>query len=86
MSYIIRHIHNVLYVNDKGLLTWPAGQGSLCPIHRQAPGCISPQIPTDRIHEVEIPTGLPLVFNVKKKCIQVLDDGLDTDSLDPLAR
>jgi hypothetical protein len=44
------------------------------------------QIPTDRIHEVEIPTGLPLVFNVRKKCIQVLDDGLDTDSLDPLAR
>ena len=46
----------------------------------------SPKIPTDRIHEVEIPTGLPLVFNVRKKCIQVLDDGLDTDAFDPLAR
>ena len=56
------------------------------------------QIPIDRIHEVEIPTGLPLVFNVKKKCIQLLEDPLkeldeeysssamSSDSYDPLAR
>jgi hypothetical protein len=35
---------------------------------------------------VEIPTGLPLVFNVEKKCIQILDDGLHDFSADPLAR
>jgi 2,3-bisphosphoglycerate-dependent phosphoglycerate mutase len=44
------------------------------------------EIPWNRIHEVEIPTGLPLVFNVEKKCIQLLDDGLHDFSLDPLAR
>jgi hypothetical protein len=44
------------------------------------------EIPTNRIHEVEIPTGLPLVFNVEKKCIQLLDDGLHDFSLNPLAR
>lgn len=32
-------------------------------------------VPADRINEVEIPTGLPLVFNWEKKCIQLLDDG-----------
>ena len=40
-------------------------------------------IPTDRISEVEIPTGLPLVYDVRKRCIQVLEDGIDDD---PLAR
>ena len=33
------------------------------------------EIPTDRIHELEIPTGLPLVFDVHRKCIKLLDDG-----------
>lgn len=28
-------------------------------------------IPPDRISEVEIPTGLPLVYNINKRCIQV---------------
>ena len=44
----------------------------------------------ERIHEVEIPTGLPLVFNVRKKCIQVLEgedwDDSSLESLDPLSR
>ena len=40
-------------------------------------------IPEDRIAEVEIPTGLPLVYNVEKKCVQLLDDGAD---LDPVER
>lgn len=34
-------------------------------------------IPPDRIHEVEIPTGLPLIYNLDKKCIQLLDDGIE---------
>ena len=33
------------------------------------------EIPTERIHEVEIPTGLPLLFDQKRKCIRLLDDG-----------
>jgi len=36
-------------------------------------------IPPDRISEIDIPNGLPLVFNLKKKCIQILDDGNETD-------
>ena len=48
------------------------------------------KIPVERIHEVEIPTGLPLVFNVRKKCIQVLEgedwDDSSLESLDPLSR
>ena len=33
------------------------------------------EIPEERIHEVEIPTGLPLVYDVEKKRIRLLDDG-----------
>jgi hypothetical protein len=32
------------------------------------------QIPTDRIHEVEIPTGLPLIFDLERKCVKLLED------------
>jgi hypothetical protein len=32
------------------------------------------EIPENRIHEVEIPTGLPLVYNIEKKCIQLFDE------------
>jgi 2,3-bisphosphoglycerate-dependent phosphoglycerate mutase len=35
-------------------------------------------IPRDRIHEIDIPNGLPLVFNLKTKCVQILDDGNET--------
>jgi 2,3-bisphosphoglycerate-dependent phosphoglycerate mutase len=38
-------------------------------------------IPSERISEVEIPTGLPLVYNSEKRCIQVLEDGIDQDPL-----
>ena len=41
------------------------------------------QIPTDRIHEVEIPTGLPLVFDLDRKCVKLLDDGKD---INPVVR
>jgi 2,3-bisphosphoglycerate-dependent phosphoglycerate mutase len=40
-------------------------------------------IPPDRISEVEIPTGLPLVYNIRKRCIQLLETGLE-DPNDPL--
>lgn len=32
-------------------------------------------IPPDRISEVEIPTGLPLVYTPRMKCLRLLDDG-----------
>lgn len=34
-------------------------------------------IPEDKIHEVEIPTGLPLIYDPEKRCIQILDDGVE---------
>lgn len=42
-------------------------------------------IPESRIHEIDIPNGLPLVYSVKKKCIQILDEDFN-DSLDTLQR
>jgi 2,3-bisphosphoglycerate-dependent phosphoglycerate mutase len=39
------------------------------------------EIPPHRIHEVEIPTGLPLVYDVKRKCIHLLDDGSGDENL-----
>ncbi len=40
-------------------------------------------IPADRIAEVEIPTGLPLVYNIRKRCIQLLETG-EEDPSDPI--
>lgn len=40
-------------------------------------------IPSDRIAEVEIPTGLPLVYNINKRCIQLLETG-EEDPADPI--
>lgn len=40
-------------------------------------------IPPDRIAEVEIPTGLPLIYNMNKRCIQLLETG-DEDPADPI--
>lgn len=37
------------------------------------------EIPMDRIHEVEIPTGLPLIYDVKRKCIRLLEDDSDPE-------
>ena len=34
------------------------------------------EISPERIHEVEIPTGLPMVYDQHRKCIRLLDDGL----------
>jgi 2,3-bisphosphoglycerate-dependent phosphoglycerate mutase len=39
------------------------------------------EIPEEKISELEIPNGLPLIYDVKSKCIKLLDDG---SGLDPL--
>lgn len=44
-------------------------------------------IPSERISEVEIPTGLPLIFDVNQKCLRLLDDGkYDADPSKALKR
>ena len=40
------------------------------------------EIPANRIHELEIPTGVPLVYDVKNKRIRLLDDGSTPDPLE----
>ena len=44
------------------------------------------QIPTDKIHLVEIPTGLPLVFDSRLKGIRLLDDGNNSPTNPPFVR
>lgn len=39
-------------------------------------------IPTEDIHSVEIPTGLPMVLDVQRKCIRIFDDGKGEDPLE----
>jgi len=39
-------------------------------------------IPENRISEIDIPTGLPLIYDAKHKCIKLLDDGLPGDPLE----
>lgn len=40
-------------------------------------------IPIDKVHNIEIPTGLPLILDIENKRIRLLDDGT---GLDPLER
>jgi 2,3-bisphosphoglycerate-dependent phosphoglycerate mutase len=39
------------------------------------------EIPPERIHEVEIPTGLPMVYDSDRKSIRLLDDGESSSQL-----
>ena len=39
-------------------------------------------IPEDKITELEIPNGLPIVFDIKSKCVKLLDDGSGRDPLE----
>eukprot|EP00339_Tiarina_fusa_P008717 CAMPEP_0117081632 /NCGR_PEP_ID=MMETSP0472-20121206/57510_1 /TAXON_ID=693140 ORGANISM="Tiarina fusus, Strain LIS" /NCGR_SAMPLE_ID=MMETSP0472 /ASSEMBLY_ACC=CAM_ASM_000603 /LENGTH=851 /DNA_ID=CAMNT_0004809591 /DNA_START=87 /DNA_END=2643 /DNA_ORIENTATION=+ len=39
------------------------------------------EIPEDQITGLEIPNGLPLIFDVKSKCVKLLDDGSGRDPL-----
>jgi len=40
------------------------------------------EIPQEKINELEIPNGLPLIYDVKSKCIKLLDDGSDENMLE----
>ena len=40
------------------------------------------EIPEEQITGLEIPNGLPLIFDVKSKCLKLLDDGTGRDPLD----
>ena len=40
------------------------------------------EIPEEEITGLEIPNGLPLIFDVKSKCLKLLDDGTGRDPLD----
>jgi 2,3-bisphosphoglycerate-dependent phosphoglycerate mutase len=39
-------------------------------------------IPEDRVTELEIPNGLPLIFDIQSKCVKLLDDGTGRDPLE----
>jgi len=39
------------------------------------------EIPEEKIVDLEIPNGLPLIFDVKSKCLKLLDDGSGRDPL-----
>ena len=43
-------------------------------------------IPPENINQIEIPMGVPIVYNLKTKCVQLLDDGGYTEFSDPSAR
>lgn len=40
------------------------------------------EIPEDKITGLEIPNGLPLIFDIKSKCVKLLDDGSGINPLD----
>jgi bisphosphoglycerate-dependent phosphoglycerate mutase family 1 len=40
------------------------------------------EIPEDKVTELEIPNGLPIVFDLKSKCVKLLDDGTGRDPLE----
>jgi hypothetical protein len=40
------------------------------------------EIPEEEITGLEIPNGLPLIFDVKSKCVKLLDDGSGRDPLE----
>jgi hypothetical protein len=40
------------------------------------------EIPEDCMTDLHLPNGVPLVYNVKRKCITLLDDGTGEDPLE----
>jgi len=38
-------------------------------------------IPEDKISELEIPNGVPIIYDLKSRCIKLLDDGSGEDPL-----
>ena len=39
-------------------------------------------IPEDAMNQLHLPNGVPLVYNVKRKCITLLDDGSGVDPME----
>ena len=39
-------------------------------------------IPEEKISELEIPNGLPMIYDLKSRCIKLLDDGSGEDPLE----
>ena len=39
-------------------------------------------IPEEKISELEIPNGLPMIYDLKSRCIKLLDDGSGDDPLE----
>lgn len=40
------------------------------------------EIPEEEITDLEIPNGLPLIYDVKSRCVKLLDDGTGQDPLE----
>ena len=40
------------------------------------------EIPEEAMNQLHLPNGLPLVYNVKRKCITLLDDGSGEDPME----
>lgn len=40
------------------------------------------EIPEERVTELEIPNGLPLIYDLESKCLKLLDDGTGQDPLE----
>merc|ERR1719445_991794 len=40
------------------------------------------EIPEQHMTELHIPNGIPLIYNVRRKCISLLDDGTGTDPME----
>jgi len=40
------------------------------------------EIPEEHMNELHLPNGLPLIYNVKRKCISLLDDGSGRDPME----
>ncbi len=39
-------------------------------------------IPEEKISELEIPNGLPMIYDLKSRCIKLLDDGSGEDPME----
>jgi 2,3-bisphosphoglycerate-dependent phosphoglycerate mutase len=39
-------------------------------------------IPEDKVTELEIPNGLPIIFDLQSKCVKLLEDGTGRDPLE----
>lgn len=40
------------------------------------------EIPQESMNDLHLPNGLPLIYNVRRKCISLLDDGTGKDPME----